>query len=156
MAAATGIAGPACASTIDGMSKALRLWLVDDSPIWHSVTASTVEKIGHPIEFSSFHSANAAISAFGQLAEHDPGQLPHVILMDFYIGHDHGNEVTATIRELEPDDHHCTIVGHSSMTHGSELICADGGDCIVRKHRNGANLNLSLQAWLSEYCKSRS
>ena len=128
----------------------MRIWLVDDTPRWHGVTASTVALVaGWNLE--SFHSGPAAMLAFEQLVEHHPHDLPQVILMDFYLGQMRGDAVTEQLRELEPDGHHAVIVGHSSMPHGSELIEMAGGDCSVRKHHDSNGVNPSLLRWLQDF-----
>jgi len=124
-----------------------RIWLVDDTPRWHAVTARTLALVpGWRLE--SFHTAHAAVLAFQHASGGDGANLPQVVLMDFYLGHQRGDDVTETLRELEPAGHHAIIVGHSSMAHGSELIEMAGGDCRVRKHADGAGINPSLLDWL--------
>lgn len=126
------------------------LWLVDDTPQWHAVTARTVACVaGWSLE--SFHSGHAALLAFHARCEDAARGLPDVVLMDFYLGPLRGDAVTEALRECDTAGHHVTIVGHSSMAHGSELIECAGGDCSVRKHVDGAGLNPSLLAWLETH-----
>jgi CheY-like chemotaxis protein len=126
------------------------IWLVDDTPQWHTVTGRTVARVsGWQLE--SFHTGSAAMLAFARMAEHAPATLPTVVLMDFYLGQMRGDAVTEALRELEPPGQHCTIVGHSSMAHGSELIQHAGGDCRIRKHVDERGINPSLLAWLQTF-----
>lgn len=126
------------------------IWLVDDTPQWHTVTARTVARVP-AWQLQSFHTGSAAMMAFAGLVDHAPDDLPRVVLMDFYLGQVRGDAVTETLRELEPPGRHCIIVGHSSMPHGSELIEYAGGDCSVRKHVDERGINPSLLQWLQTF-----
>lgn len=126
------------------------LWLVDDTPRWHAVTAATVDLVDG-WRFQGLYTADAAWLAFRDQLAADPAALPAVILMDFYLGQARGDRLTEALRALEPDEVHTTIVGHSSMSHGSELIVAAGGDCILRKRGDDAGGNPDLLAWLRSF-----
>ncbi|MDA3963872.1 MAG: hypothetical protein PF961_24035 [Planctomycetota bacterium] len=126
------------------------LWLVDDTPLWHHVTAATLE-LTPGWRFAGLHTVNAAWLAFRDSVESQPSGLPRVILMDFYLGTARGDHLTEQLRDLEPEGVHTTIVGHSSMSHGSELIIQSGGDCAVTKAYNDAGINPHLLKWLKDF-----
>lgn len=126
------------------------IWLIDDTPQWHAVTERTVAMVPG-WELASFHTGPAAMMAFEELAEHRPQDLPQVVLMDFYLGQMRGDAVTEVLRDCEPAGYHVTIVGHSSMTHGSALIECAGADCSVRKHADGEGINHALLSWLTDH-----
>jgi len=126
---------------------ALRVWLVDDSEDPHRVADLTIAGLAG-VELSHFYSGAEALQAFAQLADEQPSGLPAVILMDFFIGDERGDEVTRNLRRLEPASVRPIIVGYSSMASASERIIASGGDVVVRKHRGPDGANPSLHRFL--------
>ncbi|TVR13479.1 MAG: hypothetical protein EA401_06715 [Planctomycetota bacterium] len=66
--------------------------------------------------------------------------------MDFYIGNERGDLVTATI--TEKIDANLIILGYSTASYGSQAIVAQGGYDMVRKHNNARGINPSLLEWL--------
>jgi CheY-like chemotaxis protein len=126
---------------------ALRVWLVDDSEDPHHVADLTISALDG-VEISHFYSGAEALAAFARLAGEQPYDLPAVILMDFFIGDERGDEVTSALRRLEPASVRPTIVGYSSMASASERILAAGGDVVVRKHRSSDGVNPSLYRFL--------
>ncbi len=126
---------------------ALRLWLVDDTEAHHEVARNTLAA-SRGIAFESFLTGGEAISAFARLAR--GGALPDVVLMDFYLGDERGDQVTRRLRELEPPGVRCLIVGYSSVADASGRIVAAGGDLIVRKHVATDGTNPTLRTWLAQ------
>jgi CheY-like chemotaxis protein len=133
---------------------ALRVWLVDDSEDPHRVADLTIAGLAG-VEITHFYSGAEALQAFAELAGAQPGQLPAVILMDFFIGDERGDVVTSELRRLEPASVRATIVGYSSMASASERILASGGDVVVRKHRSADGVNPSLYRFLLARLPSR-
>ena len=122
-----------------------RLWLIDDTPQLHTVAEATAVLAGG-WEFTGYLRGNDAIEAVrGGLP------MPEVILMDYFIGDMHGDEVTGALRGLESGDHRPVIVGYSSMRVASEAIVAAGGDLIIVKHHDRAGINPSLLAYLKRW-----
>ena len=135
--------------------RALRLWLIDDSPEPHAVAAETATRLGG-IELSHFHSGSEAVEAFAGLAAEAPDDLPEVVLMDFYLGvSERGDRITSELRRLEPPGAVVTIVGYSSVLAGSQSILAAGGDAIVPKLRGPDGLNPSLSRFLRDWRRLR-
>jgi hypothetical protein len=130
--------------------RALRLWLIDDSSEPHAVAAETVARLGG-VDLSHFHSGSEALETFAALAAQAPGDLPEVVLMDFYLGaSERGDRITAELRRLEPPGSAVTIVGYSSVLAGSQSILAAGGDAIVPKLRASDGTNPSLSRFLRD------
>ena len=122
-----------------------RIWLIDDTPHLHVVARATARLAGG-WDFTGYLSGEEAVEAF--IAGHD---LPAVILMDFFLGDDRGDLLTARLRDLEPPTSRAVIVGYSSMRAGSEAIIAAGGDVIVTKTQNDAGINPSLLSYLKRW-----
>ena len=135
--------------------RALRLWLIDDSSEPHAVAAETAARLGG-VELSHFHAGSEAVEAFAALAAQAPGDLPEVVLMDFYLGvSERGDRITAELRRLEPPGAAVTIVGYSSVLAGSQSILAAGGDAIVPKQRTPDGVNPSLSRFLRDWRRVR-
>ena len=123
------------------------LWLIDDTLSLHTVAEATARLAGN-WEFTGWLSGQDAIDEVrAGLA------LPDVILMDYYIGHDRGDRVTARLRSLEPRDRRPVIVGYSSVRSGSQAIVEAGGDLIIAKHQNDQGINPSLLTYLKRWRK---
>jgi CheY-like chemotaxis protein len=133
---------------------ALRVWLVDDSDDPHRVADLTIARL-EGVELSHFYSGAEALQAFARLAGGRGPGLPAVILMDFFIGDERGDEVTRALRRLEPASARATIVGYSSMASASERILESGGDVVVRKHRSSDGVNPSLYRFLHARLQAR-
>ena len=129
----------------------VRLWLVDDTEAHHEVARRTLAGLGR-YELESFLTGAEAIAAFARLAR--GGALPAIVLMDFYLGDERGDQVTRALRELEPPNHRAIIVGYSSVADASQRIVAAGGDVIVRKHVATDGSNPTLRAWLERWRKT--
>lgn len=123
------------------------LWLVDDTPSLHVIAEATVQLVdgwnflGH---FTGFE----AIAAYESLP---PEALPQVILMDYYLGEDRGDTVTAQLRACGLPTHRPVIIGYSSVRFGSSAIVAAGGDLIVPKRSNAAGINPDLLDYLRRW-----
>lgn len=122
---------------------AMRIWLIDDTPVWHQVTRDTLRHWSAH-QFQSFHRGSSALHALEHLTADD---LPHIILMDFYIGDERGDEVTKWIRQLHPQAP-IRIIGYSTAHSGSLAIIQAGGNDCIRKHHDQRGLNPSLLSWL--------
>ncbi len=129
-----------------------RLWLIDDTPHLHVVARATVALVPG-WEFTGFLSGAAALAAYSAAETARPPLviLPQVILMDFFLGDDRGDLLTARLRAREAPGHRPVIVGYSSMRSGSEAIVAAGGDVIVVKQQNDRGINPSLMAYLKRW-----
>lgn len=132
----------------------LRIWLIDDNEEVHQVTDRTIALLSDAV-LTRFYSGSEALVAFARLASGQPTELPAIILMDFFIGDERGDVVTAALRDLEPASVRPTIVGYSSMQSASERIINCGGDVVVRKHRSDDGVNPSLYRFLLERPGSR-
>jgi CheY-like chemotaxis protein len=133
---------------------ALRVWLVDDSEDPHRVADLTIAGL-EGVELTHFYTGAEALHAFASLAGGQPSSLPDVILMDFFIADERGDEVTRDLRRLEPASARPTIVGYSSMASASERILASGGDVVLRKQRSNDGVNPSLYRFLLARLHSR-
>ena len=85
------------------------------------------------------------------LVGNSPESLPRIVLMDFYLGGERGDAVTADLREVQAIGHPLTIVGYSSLRDGSQRIVDAGGDCIVAKRTDGDGRNHMLRRWLDAW-----
>ncbi len=121
-----------------------RLWLIDDTPAMHRVADATGAMVDG-WDFDGHLNGADAVAAFEHLGDGIP---PDVILMDFYLGDDRGDHVTARLRQRETAHHRPVIVGYSSVRSGSAAILAAGGDLILPKHENSDGINPSLLAYL--------
>lgn len=122
-----------------------QVWLIDDTPHLHLVARATVRLVPG-WDFTGYLTGSEAVEAY-----RDGVCLPQVILMDFFLGDDRGDLLTAHLRAIEQAGHHPVIVGYSSMRSGSEAIVAAGGDVIVVKQQNDAGINPSLLTYLKRW-----
>lgn len=129
-------------------ARPLRLWLVDDTIEHHQVVGTTIHELGG-VAFTGFTIAQEALDAYARLASEAPGDLPDVVLMDFYLGELRGDAVTRRLRALQPPGHPMTIVGYSSVPEGSRAIVEAGGDVILRKVRPEQGRSVPLARWLA-------
>lgn len=126
------------------------LWLVDDSPHHHAVAAATVARVSG-VRLAGFLTAHDAIAAFAKAARAKAATaVPDVVLMDFFLGDGHGDQVTRRFRQLEPRAKRPVIIGYSSVRSGSEAIVAAGGDLVLRKTGDTEHGNPELLEWLEE------
>ena len=127
------------------------LWIVDDALSNQRTVGSTVLQLP---EFAceGFSDGEEAAVEFAHRTVHAPERLPRVILMDFYLGHMRGDEVTERIRAvhtpLTP-----IIIGYSSVASGSRQIVAAGGDLVLRKHTARDGTNPDLRTYLETLLK---
>ena len=123
------------------------LWLIDDTPSLHVVAEATVRLVTGWSFFGHFTGQEA-------LAEYEnlPAEArPHVILMDYYIGADRGDEVTTQLRLLVSAQHRPVIIGYSSVRSGSAAIVAAGADLMLPKRSNAAGINPDLLNYLRRW-----
>jgi len=122
------------------------VWIVDDAPSNQRAVGATILRLP-AFACEGFGDGEEAAAEFAHRAVHAPERLPRVILMDFYLGHVRGDDITERIRAvatpLTP-----IIVGYSSVSSGSRQIVAAGGDLIVRKHTAADGTNPDLRAYL--------
>jgi CheY-like chemotaxis protein len=127
------------------MPRSRRVWLVDDTARHHDTARATLEGLGWH-SFRGFSSGREALRAYAE-ALAGRGDPPDVVLMDFFLGGERGDQVTRRLRELERSGaHRALVVGYSSMAWGSEAIVAAGGDAVVPKR--GGGTNPELEEWL--------
>jgi CheY-like chemotaxis protein len=122
---------------------------VDDGPHHHQVVEATLRGL-KGFSFAGFHAGHDAVATFAKLASSATGRLPDVILMDFYLGHERGDAVTAELRRLEPPRARPVIVGYSSVSSGSERIVEAGGDLILPKICDPSGTNPQLRRFLEQ------
>ena len=122
-----------------------QVWLIDDTPRLHTVARATLRLVPG-WSFTGYLTGSEAGDAYRAGV-----CLPQIILMDFFLGDDRGDLLTAHLRAIEQPGHRPVIVGYSSMRSGSEAIVAAGGDVIVVKQHNEAGINPSLLAYLKRW-----
>jgi len=123
------------------------LWLIDDTPSLHAVVEATVRLVPG-WSYCGHFTGDEAIEEYKCL----PGEArPQVILMDYYIGIDRGDMVTAELRTQASAAHRPVIIGYSSVRSGSSAIVAAGGDLIVPKRSNAAGINPDLLNYLRRW-----
>jgi CheY-like chemotaxis protein len=123
------------------------LWLIDDAADNHAVVIATLA--GDPrFPFTGFTNAADALAEFRRLALRQPALLPRIVLMDYYLGGERGDEAAAELRQCQPAGHRLIIVGYSSLRSASERIVLAGGDCILAKRHDERGINPGLRRWL--------
>lgn len=120
------------------------LWLIDDTYHHHEVTAATVALMPE-VHFRGFMSGEAGIVAFTDAISRS--EAPDVVLMDFFLGDDRGDEVTRRLRTIERTTR-CVIIGYSSVSTASQVIVQAGADVILPKRSNDSGINPHLLRWL--------
>ena len=126
------------------------VWHLDDTEHWHQISAATVRSV-QDWSLRSFYASRDLYYAFDEAFD-EPSQLPHVILMDFYLDGERGDHITATIRKhYNSSAQHTTIIGYSSVRSCSERICNMGGDSILPKVETGNGINKHLLEYLKNY-----
>jgi len=124
------------------------VWLIDDTDAHHQVAEDTAALVGACV-VEHYYSGAEGLEAYAQRIA-DRATLPDVVLMDFFLGDDHGDAVTRRLRALDPVHHRPVIVGYSSVASASAAIIAAGGDVAVRKViGDGINPHLAeyLRRW---------
>jgi len=122
------------------------LWLIDDT-LAHHDTAEATALLVPGVTFAGFITGEEGVEAFREAAN-DAKRLPDAILMDFFIGGERGDQVTAELRRLEPACKRPVIIGYSSVPSGSAAIIAAGADLMLSKQRNDQGINPTLLTWL--------
>lgn len=123
------------------------VWLVDDSHDHHLVADSTVARLPGVVLIHHYDGAGAAAEYAAVQA--DPARrAPAVVLMDYFIGAERGDQVTRALRALERRSR-AVIVGYSSVASGSARIVEAGGDLVLRKHSDRQGVNPTLLRYLS-------
>lgn len=125
------------------------VWLIDDDPGNHAVAHATVARLPGAA-FAGHFSGRAACAAL-----HDAAHHPDVVLMDFYLAGERGDQVTRRWREAEmlAGARRAIVIGYSSMRSGSEAIVAAGGDAVVPKRSDGTGINPHLLRWLEAHAR---
>ena len=122
------------------------LWLIDDT-LQHHDTAEATASLVPGVRFAGFMSGAEGLEAFEDAAR-DLRRVPDVVLMDFFLGDERGDRVTAHLRQLEPAGKRPVIIGYSSVPSGSAAIVAAGADLALKKQRNDDGINPALLEWL--------
>lgn len=120
--------------------------MIDDSEANQRCAAATIARVPG-LAYEGFLDGEAALAEFARRAAAEPARLPRVILMDYYIGAVHGDELTERFRAV-PTPLQPIIVGHSSVPAKSRRIVEHGGDLVVPKLRSPAGINPELLAYL--------
>lgn len=129
------------------MPAALLVWLIDDARDHHLVADITVARL--PGVALVHHYDGAGAEAEYAAVQADPAlPAPAVVLMDYFIGAERGDQVTRALRALERRSR-AVIVGYSSVASGSARIVEAGGDLVLRKHSDRQGVNPTLLRYLS-------
>lgn len=128
------------------------VWLVDDTAEHHQVADATVAMFAN-VALEHFHTGVAAVETYRSRTL-DHGPLPAVVLMDFFLAGERGDQVTRQLRAVEAPHHRPVIVGYSSVASGSNAIVAAGGDVCVRKVIGGP-VNTYLADYLRRFLATR-
>jgi CheY-like chemotaxis protein len=121
------------------------MWLIDDSESNHQTAINTVADMPW-VNLRCFYSGAEAVAEFTSI-QGSNAPAPAVVLMDYYLIGERGDQITRALRASERRSRP-TIVGYSSVKHASEAIVRAGADMIVRKHTDGSGVNPSLAGWL--------
>jgi CheY-like chemotaxis protein len=114
------------------------IWVLDDIEANHDfVRRSLPEGYESVCVFKTFVTAEDALRDLEKALDAIPEELPDVLFMDFFLGDDHGDEVTERIRAAFSAKRLTGpfIVGHSSSTPASLEILKKGGDIAIEKDR---------------------
>ncbi len=125
----------------------MHLWLIDDTQHHHQVVAATAAQVPGVV-FQGFCDGGSGEWAFTEAVR--TGTQPDVVLMDFFLGDDRGDQVTRRLRRLERD-RRSVIIGYSSVQTGSQAIVDAGGDLILPKRGNASGINPALLAWVQRW-----
>lgn len=122
------------------------VWMIDDSDANQRCAAATIARVPG-LEYEGFLDGEEALAEFQRRAAAEPARLPRVILMDYYIGEVHGDELTERFRAV-PTPLQPIIVGHSSIPSRSRRIVECGGNLAVPKLRSPMGINPELLDYL--------
>ncbi len=134
------------------MQMPLLVWLVDDTEHHHQVADATVAALPD-VELEHFHVGAASVETYRHRLAAEGGRLPDVVLMDYFLAGERGDQVTQALRQAEDRRHRPVIVGYSSVPSGSQAIVQAGGDVVVRKVSSGA-INPHLLDYLRSFLKT--
>lgn len=128
------------------------VWIVDDADAHHRAAAATIVDLpGFALE--GHLEGEAALAEYALRARTAPETLPRIVLMDYYIGDLHGDEVTRRMRGIHAVAFSPVIVGYSSVASGSRSIVEAGGDVVVRKLIAADGTNPDLRIYLESYLR---
>jgi CheY-like chemotaxis protein len=116
--------------------------VIDDTQVWHAVAARSCAEL--PWTLAHAHSGAEAELLL------DGGLRPAVVLMDYFIGDMHGDDLTERIR-LRNDRPRPCIIGFSSVPACSRRIVAAGGDLWLPKVADDQGSNPHLVTWLRDH-----
>ena len=139
------------------------IWQLDDTQYWHLISDETIRQLSN-WQLRSFYTSQDLLYGLEECRA-EPQYWPSIILMDFYLQNERGDQVTQAIRSYVNDltasatdsderqalQRHITIVGFSSVRSCSEQICQAGGDCIVKKIETGDGINHQLLKYVQNY-----
>jgi CheY-like chemotaxis protein len=123
------------------------IWLVDDSLDHHQVADGTVARLPG-VELAHHYDGVGALAEYAALQDDPARPVPAVVLMDYFLGAERGDQVTRGLRALERRSR-AVIIGYSSVASGSARIVEAGGDLVLRKHCDQSGINPSLLRYLS-------
>jgi CheY-like chemotaxis protein len=115
------------------------VWVVDDLDANHALVSRSLP-VGWETacELVLHRSGAEALADVALGLDGDPGRLPDVIFMDFFLGDDYGHLVTKKLREAFAARGLTGpfVVGHSSSPPASLEIVRAGGDVAIEKDRH--------------------
>ncbi len=118
------------------------VWAIDDlEDNLEMVRNSLLPEFSAWLRVEGFLCPETALRELGERRAR-AADLPHVILMDFFLGKAYGSEVTREIRVLFAPEPGPVIIGHSSAPSASRAIVEAGGDFIVPKRREAVSFAL--------------
>jgi CheY-like chemotaxis protein len=124
------------------------LWLIDDTPSNHDLTAITVERVEGWC-FQGFYSSTDAIRWLRRQTGN--GLWPDVVLLDYYLDGERGDQVVGKLKQALPKNVTPVLIGYSSVRSCSEAIVAAGADLVLSKRGDGVNGNEMLRRWLEAW-----
>ncbi|NRA36639.1 MAG: hypothetical protein HRU15_00730 [Planctomycetes bacterium] len=142
------------------MSQTLVLWQLDDACHWHDISANSLQHWNNQRQssqhwlFRGFTHSRDLIYGLDECL--DSELWPQIILMDYYLIDERGDQVTAALRSYLSklnEAPHITIIGHSSVRSCSQHICKAGADLAVIKRETAGGLNKHLLQYLDVYCQ---
>jgi CheY-like chemotaxis protein len=130
----------------------LLLWVIDDTADHHHIADATARQVGE-VAVEHFYTGADALATYRERSAE--GRLPDVVLMDYFLGGERGDQVTRRLRAIEATQNRPVIIGYSSVASGSAAIVAAGGDLTLRKVVGGV-VNPHLAGYLRSVLDSRS
>jgi DNA-binding NarL/FixJ family response regulator len=124
------------------------IWLLDDTGLWHEVSAATVARCPG-WRFRGFSCSRDLFYGIEEVADDEAAQ-PRVLLMDFFLRGERGDRITQDLRRLRLPTPLC-IVAHSTTSAGNAAILQAGADCQVTKTCANDGLNHELLRWLEGF-----